>query len=410
MEGHDDDIDAAGGTPVPADDRLWRHPAERGAEQAAANLAARRTHGRRWPTNVMSFLAGASLVGLAWLLQDNEPSVIEETVVQQITPTTATIPIDGPLRFDDWAEEVAMTNINSVIGLEFGDGAMVQSANAVLYADDGHLITTAHAIGTTEDITAVLPSGASIPARIVAIDAVSGVAVLRINSPELPPPSFGDERSVRRGDRLVAIGRNDMSSASIRTVDVVAKEYVAPAGEKHTLTGLMRLTEEIDHSFTGAPIVDEHGGIVAMAVGADNGSTHAMPITRVRAVAAELIETGETAHRAWMGVKTEPVNSALRERRDLRGGVLVSRVWERTPAARAGLQAGDVIVAAGTANIVGFADLSTILRAASPGDSIEILVSRVRTLNAQDDAAEPPEPELLTIVVTLEATSTHLTR
>ncbi len=408
VEGTDDNVDGPAGAPLPADDRLWRHPAERGAEQAAANLAARRAVGRRWPAMVMSFVAGASLVGLAWIFDDNQPPIIEETTIQEITPTTATLPVDGPLRFDDWAGEIAQMNINSVIGLRMGEGAARANANAILYADDGHLITSAHAIGSAEDITATLPSGATIPAQVVAADAVSGVAVLKINSPELPPPSFGKDLAVLPGDRLVAIGGRGMDpDDAIRTVDLVAKDAVTKVVGGDLVSGLMRLSGDIDGSWAGAPIVDEHGGIIAMTVEAADGSPFAIPTGTAREIAADLIDTGETDHKAWLGIDTRVMSDSLLEDRQLRGGVLVFRVWERTPAAQAGVQAGDVIVGAGSVNILARDDLGLVLRAARPGDEIDLRIARQQPsaqVALDSTTEEKIEVETIVVRVTLGAT------
>ena len=161
---------------LPAQDRLWRHPAERGAEQAAANLAARRTHGRSWPSMFVSFVAGCCVVGIAWMLTDtDEPARIEEVLVNEIIPEE--VAFEGPLSFDDWVNDVAQLNRTSVVALHLGGDASQEVVQAILLRDDGHLMTSAQAIAGAEDITAEFPGGSG-PAELLASDAVSGIAVL----------------------------------------------------------------------------------------------------------------------------------------------------------------------------------------------------------------------------------------
>ena len=165
---------------LPAPDRLWRHPAERGAEQAAANLAARRVYGRRWPSMFMSFVAGCCVVGLAWMLADNkEQATINEVSVNEVIPGEVTF--EGTLSLVDWVDDVSQLNRTSIVALHLGGDAPQEHAQAILLRDDGHLITSAHAIAGAEDITAELPSG-PLPAQMIGSDAVSGIAVLKILS------------------------------------------------------------------------------------------------------------------------------------------------------------------------------------------------------------------------------------
>jgi len=202
---------------LPAQDRLWRHPAERGAEQAAANLEARRVHGRRWPAMFVSFIAGCSVVGLAWLMQDEPPAPIIEYSFEEVEPVEVSLP-DGPLSFDEWANDIAVSNRHSVVGLHLGGDVRHEMAQAIMFATDGHLITSAHALLGAENIAVTLADETREPAQLVAADPVSGIAVLKINAPDLPPPIFGDDRRVLVGDRLTRSHAPSMCSAAIRSL------------------------------------------------------------------------------------------------------------------------------------------------------------------------------------------------
>ena len=146
-----------GGELPHAQDRLWRHPAERGAEQAAANLAARKTGGRNWSNHIMSFIAGGAVVGLVWLLQtEPEVPVAQNTVIEFADrPVADTVP--DRLSFDVWVEDVARPNRMSVVSLHLAGDVEQNLAQSVRLGTDGHLITSAHAIAGAEEIWAALP-------------------------------------------------------------------------------------------------------------------------------------------------------------------------------------------------------------------------------------------------------------
>lgn len=360
---------------MPASDRLWRHPAERGAEQAAANLAARRVYGRRWPSMVMSFIAGCTVVGTAWMLQQDPGSTVPDPAIAYEITSTTRLPRADNIAFNDWPQEVAQLNQSSVVALELAGSPAHDTAQAILLSTDGHLATSAHALlgADPEQIVAVLYDGESLPAQLVASDAVSGVAVLKINSPELPPPTFGDGSQVLAGDRLVGLAK----SAEPRIVDLLGKDHVTTLPNNDLLSGLLRLSDDLDKSWSGAAILDEDGAIVGMAIEDRDGAHFAIPTAFARQIAKELIETGVVDHRAWLGVELGvALSKGIMEERDLFGGVLVIRVWDETPAAKAGLVAGDIIIGAGSVNVLDRTDLGLVMATLDPGDQVEIRYSR----------------------------------
>lgn len=398
------------GVMMPAPDRLWRHPAERGAEQAAANLAARRVYGRRWPSMLMSFIAGCTVVGTAWIFQ-NEPRapIVEGPTVYEIAPSTQPV-IAGPISLNTWADEVAQINVTSIVGLHLGGNPRHEMAQAILLTDDGHLITSAHALigADPELITAVLPDGEQIPAQLVGTDSVSGVAVLKVTSPELPPPTYGDELQVLAGDRLVALAQQPEDGRStVRIVDLLGKDHVTSLPNDSLLSGLFRLSDDLDDPWAGSAILDEDGGIVAMAVESRSGSHYAIPTKLARRVAQEIIEVGAAEHRAWLGVDgLVELSDGIKQERGVLGGLLILRVWDETPAAKAGLVAGDIIVGVGSVNVLDRTDLRLVMATLDPGDTVELRYSRsapATSGNAEPFQIEPGKNEILTTFVTMGA-------
>jgi S1-C subfamily serine protease len=382
-----DDEGPGSGEPMPAPDRLWRHPAEAGAEQAAANMAARRAGGRRWPEMVVSFIAGAVFVGLAWLLSDRPPSTVTTFPTNEITPSTLFTTAEAPVGFDEWAFEISQPNRGAVVGLHLGGEAPQPLAQAILYRGDGLLLTSAHSIIGATNISATLPDGRSMPALVLASDPVSGVAVLKIASPELEPAIFSNGAVALR-DRLVSIAAHTSGSEpTVQTVDVIGDDHVVMLPNGDLLSGMFRLSTELDSSWAGAPIVDENGGVVAMAVVGPEGANYAIPTGLARRIATDLVENGSTEVDAWLGVVISPLSDSLKEQRGVRGGVLVQRVWSETPAARAGLAAGDVIIGINEINVVDLGDLNQAMSYHAPDERIEVRYVR-RDVPAGPDATD----------------------
>ncbi len=326
----------------------------------------------------MAFVAGCCVVGLAWMLVDNnQQATIEEVLVNEITPSE--VNFEGPLSFDDWVNEVSELNRSSVVALHLVGDSSNDIAQAILLRDDGHLVTSSHAIERADEITAEF-AGGQLPAQLIGADTVSGIAVLKINSPNLPPPTFGDESQVLVRDRLVALAHSVDGDDSALAVDLLGEGHVATSISGTPLSNLYSLSDDLNETWAGSALLSEEGGIVAMAVHANDGS-YAVPITLARRVANQLIADGTANHKAWLGVETSAaLSDDLKEDRGLRGGLLLTRVWDETPAARAGLVAGDIITRAGSVNVLDRTDFLEALAALEPGDTLEIAYSRAQPI------------------------------
>ena len=209
-------------------------------------------------------------------------------------------------------------------------------------------------------------------------DPVSGIAVLKINSTSLSPPTFTAEDDVAVRDRVVALAQNSGDGdPSARAIDVLGDDQVTTTPNGSLLSGLLRLSNDLDDGWAGAAVLEENGGIAAIAVESRSGGHYAVPINTARKVAQQIIDNEAVSHRAWLGVEVGDLSDGIKTQRDLLGGVLVSRVWDETPAARGGLVAGDIIIGIDEANILDALDLQLHLGTLVPGDSVEVRYSRV---------------------------------
>ena len=166
-----------------------------------------------------------------------------------------------------------------------------------------------------------------------------------------------------------------------------------PNGE--VLSGLLRLSNEIDQGWAGSAVLEENGGIVAITVDSRSGAPYAIPIEQAREVAVQLLESGTVDYRAWLGVELTDLAEGIKEERELLGGVLITRVWNETPSARAGLVAGDIIVGVGPVNVIDRQDLVEYLATREPGEEVEIRYSRFQSSqNLAEQAVGQQEEEM----------------
>ena len=283
----------------------------------------------------------------------------------------------------------------------------VGATSAVVIDADGGLVTSLYNVSDrVTAITAVLADGRRLPARLMGADPNSDVAYLRVDARGLVPiPLATDEPRV--GQLVLAVGcplPGAPEPAPTATLGIVAATHrlrsTAPVGE--TQGTAVQVSARLNYGNNGGPIVDLDGRCVALAghcthdptdpdarKGFNSGVGFATPVARLAALLPRL-RAGETLPlraRPFLGVRLGA---------DPRGeGVRIEVVEAGTPAARARLRAGDVIVIAGSTQVESDLDLRVALDERDPGDALELVVlrgpARARVELTVTLGARPPE-------------------
>jgi len=385
-DGHgEDDRDADGAgfvPPLPPEDRLWRHPSEVGRERARPDspaagrpAACGRGGGRTVALVLASGAAGVGLaVGAVALLGglDREPE--GRVAVRATTVVDAAPPLDAAAVADRTAPAVAALDVRR-------DGGRT-SGSAVVLRRDGYLVTDADLVEGAEVIDVVLASGHAGRARVVGVDAPTGVAVLRVDADDLDPARFGSAAGMAVGERTVVVGAAaDASWDTLVSTGVVAalhRRHEAPDGTARY--GMILIDRPFTPGSAGGAVVDATGAVVGLAstqTGADGGAPVGMatPIDLARLVADQLIGDGHASH-VWLGVHGTDLEPAEAASLDVRGGAVVDDVVGAGPADRAGLRAGDVVVALDGDATPSMAVLIALLQLHEPGDEVVLDVRR----------------------------------
>lgn len=365
-EGGDDDL-VAFRTPLPPDDRIWRHPSELAWPPAASSPVGARPR-RTWPTALVSALCGSVLtVGLlaATGVLDPEPGIREVVVREAVAPAS--------LGRSDGLAAVVDEAADSVVRIEVtGDEPGVGSG--VVIRDDGLVLTNAHVISGSDRISVVLRSGRELLARVVGTDEQTDLAVLRVDAGEpLAVALLGSVDDVVVGDQAIAIGSplglEGPASVTSGIVSGLGREVESQDGV--ALVDMIQTDAAIAPGSSGGALLDGRGAVIgittafAVTDGGAEGLGFATPVDVARAVALDLAEHGRVRP-AWLGVKGD----------DGPGGAVVGDVMGGSPAEAAGFEDGDVVVAVGGSPVQGMSSLRIALRRHRPGDTIVVVVER----------------------------------
>lgn len=377
--------------PLPPEDRLWRHPSEVAAGRVAsapASTAPRRT--RPWRTAALvlaSGMAGATLaVSAVALLGGFDQRVVERQVAVRTAPAA-----DGALAS---VEALTSQTAPSIAALLVHRGSERTRASAVALRSDGYLVTDGPSVAGADEIDVVVHGGRTGVARIVGVDDVTGIAVLHLGG-ELAPAVTSDAADpVAVGADAIAVGASpdggwDVTVSSSVVSAVGRRLEGADGAVRH---GMILLDAPFAPGTAGGALIDRDGVVVGIVGGtparADGMSFGvATPIDLVRRVADQLIEYGRAQH-VWLGLEGTDLEVDEAMALGLAGGALVAKVDDGGPAHRAGIQAGDVVLAIDDEATPTMSALIAALRRHVPGDVVTIRVHRegeTRTLRVTLD-------------------------
>ncbi len=264
--------------------------------------------------------------------------------------------------------------------------------------EDGYIVTNNHVVDGATEITVKLPEGRQFAAKVVGRDKKTDLALLKIDAKSLPVLAFGDSDRLNVGEPVMAIGNPFGLEGTVTTGIVSAKGRVIGQGP---YDDFIQTDASINPGNSGGPLVNAAGEVVGVDTaiisrsGGSVGIGFAIPINEAKAILPQLQAKGHVT-RGWLGVTIQPVTPDLAKAFHLAEGkgALVAQVMKDSPAVKAGLRAGDVIVEYDGHAIAKSGDLPHVVAATPIGREAAIKVIRdgqPLTLNAR--VAELPEAE-----------------
>lgn len=225
----------------------------------------------------------------------------------------------------------------------------VGQGSGFIVSTDGYILTNNHVVGDADKITVKLEDGREFTAKTIGTDPHSDVALIKIDAEELPVLALGDSDALEVGEWVVAIG-NPFGLSHTLTVGVVSAKGRSSVGLAE-YENFIQTDAAINPGNSGGPLVDLDGRVVGMNTaifsrsGGYMGIGFAIPINMIKSIKRQLVDTGSVT-RGYLGIVIQDLTPDLAKSFDLdiHKGVLVAEVTNDSPAERAGLKQGDVIV------------------------------------------------------------------
>ena len=402
-----------------------RPPSTPSSDSSKSSDGAERRRGPGWggvvtTAVVVALLAsGGTVAGLHYFNYFGEKAQPAASAVPTSVATGATTQIvTSAGTAPDW-ESVTNAVANSVVAITVKTSEGTEMGSGVIYDDSGHIITNHHVVGTASQIQVTLADGRIYDAELTGTDPATDLAVVQIvNAPDdLTVAQIGDSNQVVTGQDVMAIG-NPLGLSSTVTTGIVSainrpvvteqkdqpdqSQGGSPGGSStpglggvlqpsqsstKTCTNAIQIDAAVNPGNSGGPLFDETGKLIGITSSiatlgsSSSGSSasgsigigFAIPGNLAVKVADQLIKTGTATH-AFLGVALD--NGSEKADGETRAGAKVTTVEPDSPAAKAGIEVGDVITAIDGKTTNQPAALTGFVRQYSAGDTVKLTVIR----------------------------------
>ena len=254
--------------------------------------------------------------------------------------------------------------------------------SGMTFDSNGGILTNHHIVEDAEKVEVLTPDGKKFQGEVLGSDAMSDIAVVRVDAEGLPAVKLGDSDKLVVGQIGIAIGNpyGFILPGPTATVGVISalKRHIHVEG--HMYEDLIQTDASINPGNSGGPLVDSSGMVVGVNtanIPFAQGIGFAIPINSARKIAKEIIEHGRVI-RPYVGVAGLTLTREIAESYELpyERGVLVVKVGRGTPAESSGISAGDVILEADKQPLKSWEDLQHLLKSKKVGDSLDVLIGR----------------------------------
>jgi serine protease DegQ len=252
--------------------------------------------------------------------------------------------------------------------------------SGVIVSEQGYILTNHHVVESVDQIEVALSDSRKVPAKVVGTDPETDLAVLKIEVHKLPAITFARAEQVRVGDVVLAIG-NPFGVGQTVTFGIVSGlgRNIGIA----TFENFIQTDAAIHPGNSGGALVDVRGNLVGIntaiysQTGASMGIGYAIPVSIARQVMEQIIEKGSVT-RGWIGVGVQDISKELAESFKLptAKGVLITQIERGSPADKAGVKLGDVLVAVNGRPVGDTTTMLNLVAALRPGEQASVRVAR----------------------------------
>jgi serine protease Do len=300
--------------------------------------------------------------------------------VQKISPAVVTVQTEV-------VERVPIDPFERFFGGRGGERSSAGIGSGFITRADGIIVTNAHVIAGATKVSVALRDGQTFTAKILGSDEVNDLAVLKIEARGLPIAKLGTSEDLLVGEWVIAIGNpygfllgNTEPSVTTGVVSGVGRNLVGQGQGSGVYVDMIQTDASINPGNSGGPLVNANGEVIGVnssiysPTGSSIGIGFAIPINRAKRVTEDLLEHG-AVRRPWVGIKPA-ITAQTDVRAGLTRGFTVQTVVPGSPAARAGIRAGDVIVKSRSRQLRNAYDWDAELLELRAGEKLTVIVRR----------------------------------
>jgi S1-C subfamily serine protease len=293
------------------------------------------------------------------------------------------------------ADEVSPAVV-SIEVIQSDTGQPGGKASGFIFTEDGYIITNSHVVSRYTKMDVVLSDGRKFKGKLIGDDPDTDIAILKINSKDsFPKAKLGDSESVRVGQMAIAIGNPYGFQCTVTTGVVSALGRSIRSQNGRLMDNVLQTDAALNPGNSGGPLVNSRGEVIGVntaLIFPAQGLCFATAINTAKDIARDLIQNGKVK-RPYLGIQGQDIKIprlaiaalGLQSNR----GLIVLAVEENSPAKKAGLKWGDVIIGCNDQRIKGFDDLHKVITKDSIGNPVKLQI--VRTLRKFDLNIVPEE-------------------
>ncbi|MDP4116449.1 MAG: trypsin-like peptidase domain-containing protein [Bacteroidota bacterium] len=266
---------------------------------------------------------------------------------------------------------------------ELGSGYIISS--------DGYIVTNDHVAGNASEITVTTTDGKQYKAKLIGTDAASDICLLKVEAKNLPHVVFGNSDDVMIGEWVIALGNpfglfelNDKPTVTVGVISATGMN-LEPINNRY-YTNMLQTDAAINGGNSGGPLLNSIGEVIGMntliytagGVQGNIGLGFAIPINKVKRIIRELKDHGKIDRDFNIGMRVQTLDDDIAKYYKLSTskGVMINQIIDKTPADKAGLKSGDIILKIDDYNITNEQTLISIFQEFRTGQVVKIKVLR----------------------------------
>lgn len=302
-----------------------------------------------------------------------------------------------------------------------GYGKQKASGSGVIITDDGYIVTNNHVINGADKIEVTLNDKRGYTAKLIGADPATDLALLKIESKNLPTVKLGDSDEVKIGEWVLAVG-NPFNLTSTVTAGIVSAKARSinilqydPDKEIFPIESFIQTDAAVNPGNSGGALVNARGELVgintaiASRTGSYSGYSFAVPVNIMKKVTKDLMEFGQV-QRAFIGANIRDLNQELANQLDINDvqGVYVARVIAGGAAETGGVKEGDIITKIGAVDVHNVPELQEQIGRFRPGDEVAVTLKRdnrekvmkltLKNLEGNTEVVEKSKSELMSLL------------